>query len=52
MAGNEEPVIHFLAGVLAGFVVGGFAAFKAFNAVTVKMANLILEGGGDPKCRP
>jgi hypothetical protein len=44
LAGNEEPMTHFFVGVFVGFIGGGCGAYYAFNAITRKMARMILEG--------
>ena len=33
---------HFLAGILVGFMGGGYTAYYAFNAVTKRMAKAIF----------
>jgi hypothetical protein len=33
---------HFLEGVIAGFLVGGMVAYKAFESITARVANRIL----------
>jgi hypothetical protein len=41
---------HFLEGVIAGILVGGWLAFRAYSAVSARVAHLILEE--NDKCHP